>query len=854
MKKQFHFTNDYLEGIANAGIFSFNQHKTIINADDMLLGIFLYSKKFSFHTMFWELFGFDNVAILQQYIDKHFPSLHQEYKDVKFQLDMWFRTGFDQFSAMGITTLNVLSLLYMSLDAISDDLFAYLETHGVVVQKSKEKTLHLIKLTNKADIPLLKFFEMFATMTKKLGMNFADAEVIMDIDRMMIDLDTDENLVMMSGDDQALQDRDEKSSDKKSTSDKLTIEYYATELTGDEVKSMDPVIGRDTEIMQMIYTLLRKTKNNPLLIWEAWVGKTALVEWLAQRIASGDVPTKLQWKRLFMLDVAWLVAGTKYRWEFEARLKAIIEEAMDIQNNIIIFIDEIHTIIWAWSAEGTGDAANILKPALARGKIQLIWATTFDEYQKYIEKDPALKRRFQELAVDEPTKAVAIEILEWLKSKYEDFHGVVIESEAIYKAVDYSVRYMMNKHLPDKAIDLIDEACARQSTLHQKLEKNKEYEKATKDITAVQSKIQKAIQKQDYFTAAELKEKEEILKQKLMTLRSVHNLPNHLRPKVTVEHINTTISQKMGIPLEQVSSSEVKKLGQLESHLKQFIQWQDEAIAHVVKAIKRNRISVVEKNQPIASFLFLWPSGVGKTYLAKLLAKEYFADEKALIRVDMSEYMEKYSTSKLIWSAPGYVGYEEGGVLTEQVRRKPYSVVLFDEIEKANPDVLNVLLQIMDEWHIKDNKWRRIDFKNTIIILTSNIGSEYFADKITQFWFGTSQWHSTNKQDYSQVTTKVLAEVKDFLAPELVNRLSAQIVFNPLSKEIFGEILRRELQIHLDLWKWKQSIKLPKYTKTKITAIVDQIYNPIYGARPIHRYIHDEVESALIEQVISLGE
>lgn len=639
---------------------------------------------------------------------------------------------------------------------------------------------------------------------------------------------------------------------KRDEEKKLTIEYFSTDLTGEARSNyLDPVIGREKEIEQVIYTLLRKNKNNPLLIGEAGVGKTAIVEGLAQRIVEKKVPDKLQNKRIMMLDMGSLIAGTKYRGEFEGRLKAIIEEAVDPLNNIILFIDELHTIIGAGSAEGSNDAANMLKPLLARGKLQLIGATTFDEYQKHIEKDPALKRRFQELHVQEPTQEVAIQIMQGLKPKYEEFHGVNISDEAIEKAVLYSVRYMMNKFLPDKAIDIIDEACARLSTLQAKLESNDEWLKVEETIKQIQKKIEKAIEKQDYFKAAELKEQEEELKTKLKTLRQQHSLPKHLRPTVEVEHIGQVLSDKLGIPASKITESDIKKLAELDVHMKKFVLGQDEAVDAVVKAIRRNRLSAISKNKPIGSFLFLGPSGVGKTYIAKMLAKEYFADEKALIRVDMSEFMEKYSVSKLLGSAPGYVGYEEGGVLTEQIRRKPYSVVLFDEIEKASPDVLNILLQILDEGHLKDSKGRRIDFKNTIIILTSNIGSEEFGKKMSRIGFMDKESVvKYSDAQFADIKDRVVNQVKDRLPPELLNRLSAQIVFRPLTKELLTDIFKKELHEFYTQRSVKDGVKLPKLSQKKIAEIIDEIYDPAYGARPVERYIHDKIEPELIEQLL----
>jgi len=478
----------------------------------------------------------------------------------------------------------------------------------------------------------------------------------------------------------------------------------------------------------VIYTLLRKNKNNPLLIGEAGVGKTAIVEGLAQKINEGKVPEKLKNKRIFLLDMGTLVAGTKYRGEFESRMKSILEEAMDPTNNIIMFIDEIHTIIGAGGQENN-DAAQMIKPLLSRGKIKLIGATTFNEYQKFIEKDAALKRRFQEITVNEPDVEMSKAILMGLKQTYEDFHGVQIAEDALESAITLSKRYMLNKYLPDKALDLIDEACAKKSTMSEKLNNDEEYKKFELKISKIEKQIEDAIEKQDYFEAAELKTQEDKAKQEMLKIRSNKNIPTHLRLAITKEDIGGVLADKVGIPTNIVNESEIEKLNRLDADLKKKILGQNEAVESIVKTLTRSRISVMHKAKPIGSFLFLGPSGVGKTYLAKLIAKDYFGDETAMIRIDMSEFMEKYSVSKLIGSPAGYVGYDEGGNLTEAVRRKPYCVLLLDEIEKAAPDVLNILLQILDEGQLKDAKGRLIDFKNTIIIMTSNIGSEEFSKK-----------------------------------------------------------------------------------------------------------------------------
>ncbi|MBS8121537.1 ATP-dependent Clp protease ATP-binding subunit [Candidatus Vampirococcus lugosii] len=634
---------------------------------------------------------------------------------------------------------------------------------------------------------------------------------------------------------------------------KLTIEHFGTNLNFEARNGyLDPVIGRYEEIQQTIYTLLRKTKNNPLLIGEAGVGKTAIVEGLAQKIENNDVPEKLKNKRIFMLDVGGLVAGTKYRGEFESRLKTIIQEATDPTNNIILFIDELHTIIGAGNTEGGADAANILKPFLSRGKLQLIGATTYDEYQKHIEKDPALKRRFQEVNVDEPSNEDTKKILFGIREKFESFHGVNIADNAIHTSVELSSRYILNKQLPDKAIDLIDEACARQSTLGEKLEKNDEYKQVEKKLEILQKKIQASILNQDYFKAAELKEEEENLKQEMKNIRSQNSLPKHLRTNVDSINISEVLSMKTGIPKSKLNESELNKLKDLDTLIKKDLVGQDEAVQSLVNYIKRNRISVIDRQKPIASFLFLGPSGVGKTYITKLLAKHFFESEKSLIRVDMSEYMDRNSSSKLIGSAPGYVGYDEGGTLTESVRRNPYSIILFDEIEKASPDVLNILLQILDEGTLKDNKGRLIDFKNTIIILTSNIGSEEFAKKVVKIGFGTNNKSSKDSfdKDFDIVKERVMEKLKSEISAELLNRLDNTIVFKPLSKEIMIDIFQKEYKEFSRLWKEKKGISVPKYNVKNIQSIIDEIYAPEYGARPISRYIHEQIEPKIIEEII----
>ncbi len=861
MKQQnYTFSKDYLACIAQAWLFTYQHDEKKIQADDVFLWVWKYLKKSWYAHIFWMmLWNKDAGKVVDDFVSHHytqFKSPPASWK-MQFQLDPFFQSYFDVYKKKGMWKLNFLVLFIASLDKLSPDVSWYLTKHGMDISFMKWRVEQIIDTTLSISLDPLDFFKMVKSMVESLWL---------DVDQMdmFFDLNSLEDMEVMMWDQWAElvdpQGWSEESNitvdDKKDDDKKLTIEYFATDLT-QEAKNwyLDPVIGRAKEIQQIIFTLMRKTKNNPLLIWEAWVWKTAIVEWLAQKIHENDVPQKLKNKRLMMLDIWSLVAWTKYRGEFEARLKSIIEEAMDPMNNIILFVDEVHTLIWAGNAEWSADAANMLKPLLSRGKIQMIWATTFDEYQKHIEKDPALKRRFQEITVEEPSQDEALEILTGLRERFEEFHGVSITDWALDYAVKYSVRYMMNKHLPDKAIDLIDEACARVSTLSQKLEKNDEYAELEQKVKDIQSEIEACIEKQDYFKAAELKDAEEEYKKELKVIRNKNSLPKHLRASVDVLHVGKVLSDKMWLPLEQVTSNEIEQLAHLDEDLKEYILAQDEAVDAVVKSIRRRRLSPVETKKPIASFVFLWPSWVGKTYLAKLLAKEYFGDDKALIRIDMSEFMEKYSVSKLVWSAPWYVWYEEWGILTEQVRRKPYSVVLFDEIEKASPEIMNIMLQILDEGHLKDNKWRWIDFKNTIIIMTSNIWASEFWLKQVNIWFD----HEEEEVDMSQmqdrefqlIKERVLDEVKDFLTPELINRLTDMIVFRPLSKEVMSSIFQKELKSFLSAWKKKSGLNLPRFGKRKIEKVIDEIYDPQLWARPISRYIHDEVEGELIDQMMS---
>ncbi|MCR5785936.1 MAG: ATP-dependent Clp protease ATP-binding subunit [Eubacterium sp.] len=656
------------------------------------------------------------------------------------------------------------------------------------------------------------------------------------------------DILMASGEDLAEHKEDFKNgrpASSDTTSATPMLDQYSRDLTRlAEDGMLDPIIGREKEIQRVIQILSRRTKNNPCLIGEPGVGKTAVVEGLAQRIVNGSVPDDCLGKRVVTLDLSGMVAGSKYRGEFEERIKRVIKEVIN-DGNIILFVDELHTIIGAGGAEGAIDASNILKPSLARGELQLIGATTISEYRKYIEKDAALERRFQPVTIEEPSEEEAVKILEGLRSRYERHHKVTITDEALKAAVKLSIRYINDRFLPDKAIDIIDEASSRVRLGDFKVSDN--VTGLSNRINELSEELENALKELRFDDASSARKEIEELKDKLEKEKERFKKNSSKKKSVVDEaKVAEIVSVWTKIPLEKLGEAESERLLKLEKELHKRVIGQEEAVSAVARAVKRGRVGLKDPGRPIGSFLFLGPTGVGKTELSKALAEAMFGDEQAIIRVDMSEYMEKHSVSKMIGSPPGYVGFDEGGQLSEKVRRNPYSVILFDEIEKAHPDVFNVLLQVLDDGHITDSQGRKVDFKNTVIIMTSNAGAQHIIEP-KKLGFGTDK--DVEKADYERMKSGVMEEVKRIFKPEFLNRIDETIVFHQLTKDDMTKIVNLLLKTLIKRAKEQMDITI-KVSPSVKKFIVDEAYDPKYGARPLRRMIQSKIEDSLADELL----
>ena len=637
-------------------------------------------------------------------------------------------------------------------------------------------------------------------------------------------------------------DTSSKSGSKTPTLDQLALDLTNAARSG----KLDPTVGRVKEIERVTQILSRRTKNNPVLVGEPGVGKTAIIEALAQRIASNDVPGTLQGKRLVTLDMGALVAGTKYRGEFEERLKKVVEEIRG-SGDCILFIDEVHTMVGAGAAEGAVDAANILKPSLSRGELQTIGATTQDDYRKYIERDPALERRFQPVTVGEPTSEETIEILRGVKGGYEEHHDLEIEDGALIVAANLASRFIPDRYLPDKAIDLIDEAASRVRIRFSMAPLS--VKETTKALESLRNEKDEAISNRQYEFAAELRDREAKLSEKLISLKKQwQDGLGDKKPSVNEEDISEVVSMWTGIPVTRLSATETERLQNMEGVLHETVVGQDEAITLVSKAVRRARSGLKNPKRPTGTFIFSGPTGVGKTYLVQRVSEFIFGSEDAVVRIDMSEYMERHSVSRLVGAPPGYVGYDEGGQLTEAVRKKSYCLILLDEIEKAHPEVFNLLLQIFDDGHLTDGKGRRVDFRNAIIVMTSNIGSDLITRDTTLGFTAGSEDGESRVSDYERMKNNVLDEIKKFFRPEFLNRIDGTVVFHALSREHMNDI------VELDL-KDVASGLLEKGINFEVTDeakewIADKGYDPVFGARPLRRVVQDNVEDKLSDGVL----
>jgi len=707
-----------------------------------------------------------------------------------------------------------------------------------------------------------KVIELAVDEARLMGSNYIGTEHILigllregdsDVARILLEYNLDIDIVRAKIADLLEEAEKTGSSSSKSKIEKSTktpsLDALGVDLT-DLAKAgkLDPTVGRETEIQRVIQILSRRTKNNPVLVGEPGVGKTAIVEGLAQRIAVNDVPRTLLNKRLFTLDIGSLVAGTKYRGEFEERLKKVIDEIKQSNGEVILFIDEVHTMIGAGAAEGAVDAASILKPHLARGTIQCIGATTLDDYRKHVEKDPALERRFQKVMVEEPDSDDTLEILRGVKQKYEEFHQLAIKDDALQSAVQLASRFIADRFLPDKAIDLIDEAASRVrinvTTTPTSIKE------LTKEIEVIKQQKTNAISSRKYEDAAKLRDEETELVAKLRIIQDEWNKSiDEQRPEVTSEHISEVVSMWTGIPVTKITSDETERLLHMEDELHNSVVGQDEAIRKVAKAVRRSRSGIKDPKRPVGVFLFAGPTGVGKTYVVQKLAEFMFGTEDSVVRIDMSEFMERHTVARLIGAPPGYIGYDDGGQLTEAIRRRSYSVILLDEIEKAHPEVFNILLQIFDDGHLTDSRGRKVDFRNTIVVMTSNIGSDLIRhDRMIGFSHKSSDGADDNDK-YNRMKDNVTDQIKKFFRPEFLNRIDDTVVFHALSKDHMSKIVDLMLQsVASSLLDQGISIEILPEIKDWLS---ENGYDPQYGARPLRRLIQDEVEDKISDVVLT---
>ena len=624
------------------------------------------------------------------------------------------------------------------------------------------------------------------------------------------------------------------------------LDYFTEDLVKRAKEGkIDPIIGRDEEIERLVHILSRRTKNNPVLIGEPGVGKTAIAEGLARRIAEGNVPLPLRGKRVLQLNMGSLVAGTKYRGEFEQRFDDIIKEAIQSEKQIILFIDELHTVVGTGAAEGSLDAANILKPAMSRGSIQVIGATTIDEYRT-IEKDRALERRFQSIRVNETTIADTIQILQGIKKGFEEYHKLTISDEAVEAAVRLSKRYITERYLPDKAIDVLDEAAAKKSLQNQ--ETSPELKKLEEKLEQLMTKQQEAVREQKYHVALKLKQEHQQLQEKIDSIRSTEDGDRRTPININDDDIAQVIGRMTGVPVARLIGDERRRLRNLEQVMKKRVVGQDEAIRKVARAIRRSRVGISDQRRPIGSFLFLGPTGVGKTELVRTIADEVFNRDDALVKIDMSEFMERHNVSRLVGTTAGYVGYEEGGQLTEAVRRKPYSVVLFDEVEKAHPEFFNILLQILEDGQLTDGHGKQVDFTNTIIVMTSNIGAEKLTKQAAKIGFMLVDDAKAEENEYAQKCEEVIAELKENVRPEFLNRIDHVIVFNALAQEEIRKIVKMHLARLATRLKEKNFI-LDVEPKA-VNLLAQWGFDPEYGARPVRRVIQEKVEDEIAEHIL----